>query len=263
MSDPMANVEIQDVLSSIRRLVSEDRRAMRSELKTTSPYPEAPVRNKLVLTSEQRIDEAAAPETDPARLEETIAELEAAVAGIGEDFEPDGSEVTPRTDEALDGAFAGGFHVDDWLEERAGTAAGDAGEEAASENPETGVAASEVSASDAPVARSGGDVILLRAKPAAPEAEPEGAELAAAGDGERAASVEDIVAEELVEAALSDDGTQEDEADDRVGQAAMTPDDAHAAAGTGRAETEDAQTRGDGSEETRDSTPWTRAVPTA
>ena len=103
MSDPMANVEIQDVLSSIRRLVSEDRRAMRSELKTTSPYPEAPVRNKLVLTSEQRIDEAAAPETDPARLEETIAELEAAVAGIGEDFEPDGSEVTPRTDEALDG----------------------------------------------------------------------------------------------------------------------------------------------------------------
>lgn len=48
-------------------------------------------------------------------MESTIAELEAAVAGIGAEFEPDGSEIArPDTAEAsaLEDAFDEGFAVD-------------------------------------------------------------------------------------------------------------------------------------------------------
>ncbi|OYX41522.1 MAG: hypothetical protein B7Z02_15340 [Rhodobacterales bacterium 32-67-9] len=162
MSDPLANLEIQDVLSSIRRLVSEDSRRRPQQPKERaegqSPVPE----NKLVLTDALRVPEAEVRadvlpegedtlrqsvagdgvfdeaeglpdagvplpdgsallrdwETDSAAeaqsLEDTIAELEAAVAGIGGEFEPDGSEVAARTrtDAALEDAFEDGFAVD-------------------------------------------------------------------------------------------------------------------------------------------------------
>lgn len=138
MSDPLSNSEIQDVLSSIRRLVSEDRRA-RETMAPVDVVPGTPVVGKLILTEALRVerveevspqvDEApfaaladepvvedvlAAPvaevrqappvraasvlEDDIASLESTIAELEAAVADIGAEFEPDGSEVPGRTD---------------------------------------------------------------------------------------------------------------------------------------------------------------------
>ncbi|MGL4281309.1 MAG: hypothetical protein ACRCS0_13150 [Albidovulum sp.] len=145
MSDPLSNSEIQDVLSSIRRLVSEDRRAREAQA------PEAPageaVVGKLILTEAHRVEiveelpvrdveaETAAAEEpvaqmesrdgirpasvlddDLASLESTIAELEAAVAGIGAEFEPDGSEVGPAANDTvsrqLEDAFDDGFIVD-------------------------------------------------------------------------------------------------------------------------------------------------------
>ncbi|WP_306152817.1 hypothetical protein [Roseovarius sp. MMSF_3281] len=54
MSDPVTNAEIEDVLSSIRRLVSTDDREDPSAQKTVSGE-----HNKLVLTPSQRVDDAA------------------------------------------------------------------------------------------------------------------------------------------------------------------------------------------------------------
>ncbi|APZ53839.1 hypothetical protein [Salipiger abyssi] len=66
MSDPVTNVEIEDVLSSIRRLVSEDTRP-----KAPPQPPEKPER--LVLTPSQRVPEAEAPA--PETSEKTAALL--------------------------------------------------------------------------------------------------------------------------------------------------------------------------------------------
>lgn len=165
MSDPLSNLEIQDVLSSIRRLVSEDRRTKETGQEATAAA-EVPA-GKLLLTEAHRIeivpdqDDAGAAEVeagavtadlsaaeatqdadwnvtlasatvlpaapapirpasvledDIASLETTIAELEAAVEGIGHDFEPDGSEVRGVSEgpdqQALEDAFDTGFIVD-------------------------------------------------------------------------------------------------------------------------------------------------------
>ncbi len=141
MSDPVTNVEIEDVLSSIRRLVSEGdkpRAAAPARAQTPAPTPE-----KLVLTPALRVDEptmdevdgtqgagediaqddflvlsespvaeveadAEAEEVEPspsdrADLEATIAELEAAVTAQPDEWEPDGSEVEykPNWDRTL------------------------------------------------------------------------------------------------------------------------------------------------------------------
>ena len=128
MSDPVTNVEIEDVLTSIRRLVAEGEK---SRVRRVDGPSEAPVRpDRLVLTPALRVDPGetesdpaeAAPDVQPvaetptalddadgvafdrdrleqsaipfdrARLEATIAELEAAVTAQAEDWEPDGSE---------------------------------------------------------------------------------------------------------------------------------------------------------------------------
>jgi len=153
MSDPRTNSDFQDVLSSIRRLISEDLRA--------EPRPSG----KLVLTAAHRIEavDPAPPEPAPAgavadlpdiraevltlavgagtvdeasaTLEDTIAELEAAVARIGDEFEPDGGEEAlsrRHGDPALVGAFGEGFAVDVAADEGGGdagaaTAGGDDG----------------------------------------------------------------------------------------------------------------------------------------
>lgn len=125
MSDPMNNTDIDDVLSSIRRLVSDH---------PSAPAPTTPPR--LVLTPALRVDDgpqgaatrppggaaipdrAPAPQPDPGRatsggwiaagaradtgapdpdddgmsLEERIAELEQAIAASAGEWEPDGSE---------------------------------------------------------------------------------------------------------------------------------------------------------------------------
>ena len=127
MSDPMTNVEIEDVLSSIRRLVS-DGSSGGAQPATTGPRPMP----KLVLTPALRVDAPAADasddhvvlddtvqvqDTDNAAVETvtvsdapdrasllaTIAELEAAVREQPDDWEPDGT----GTDMDLDWARAG------------------------------------------------------------------------------------------------------------------------------------------------------------
>jgi len=101
MSDPVTNVEIEDVLSSIRRLVSGDSGRTRR-----APAPEvAPiVAQKLVLTEAYRIEPDKAEAVDEhvgaadlssdytRTLERRIAELEAAVTAQAAEYEPDGSE---------------------------------------------------------------------------------------------------------------------------------------------------------------------------
>ena len=85
MSDRMTSRDIEDVLSSIRRLVSEETRA------PARPGPAAAER--LVLTSDFRVarQEDAAP-ADDRGLGARVAVLEAAVARRGEDWDPDGTE---------------------------------------------------------------------------------------------------------------------------------------------------------------------------
>ena len=128
MSDPMTNVEIEDVLSSIRRLVAETE----PDRPDATP-PAARLMPKLVLTPAQRVDSpAATPDraapvllsesqritaaepvvqnlpdaasgADRASLLSTIAELEAAVRDQIDDWEPDGT----GTDTDLSWARAG------------------------------------------------------------------------------------------------------------------------------------------------------------
>ncbi|MDP3338731.1 hypothetical protein [Frigidibacter sp.] len=169
MSDPMTKVEIEDVLSSIRRLVSEDLTIPQGVVATRdasrpavahprpmlsaapAPQPEQPemagpsaeaeedaLDASLVAelppqqpgkTEEQpleagvsdiQLEADAAAQPDPlvltpalrvarpdsaslrASLEETIAELEAAISGSGGDWEPDGSEMPQVSDEFED-----------------------------------------------------------------------------------------------------------------------------------------------------------------
>ena len=102
MPDPVKNAEIEDVLSSIRRLVADDAPAPMEPPAT----PKAEGADKLVLTPALRIQpqenkaeeppKAEAAPTDDweeVTLEDRIAELEAAVASSDEEYEPDGSEV--------------------------------------------------------------------------------------------------------------------------------------------------------------------------
>jgi hypothetical protein len=106
MSDPMTNVQIEDVLSSIRRLVSEDLRPGARPAASAS----RPANDKLVLTPALRIvpeDRRPAAEPprpavaaeiteafDPLSRRAAAAALEAALSGRADDWEPDGSEVT-------------------------------------------------------------------------------------------------------------------------------------------------------------------------
>lgn len=130
MSDPVQNVEIEDFLSSIRRLVTVDAgrpaRKTARDIATDSLATAPAIRrdDKLVLTADLRIPDAevdAAPSQtafEPAQthatedfntdiagdttvrltltLEQRIAELEAAVTAQAADYEPDGSEDTSQ-----------------------------------------------------------------------------------------------------------------------------------------------------------------------
>ncbi|MCA0995460.1 hypothetical protein [Alloyangia pacifica] len=66
MSDPVTNVEIEDVLSSIRRLVSEDSRAPQPQAETRPAVPE-----RLVLTPALRVPDAVAEPKQPASTPST------------------------------------------------------------------------------------------------------------------------------------------------------------------------------------------------
>lgn len=126
MSDPVTNVEIEDVLSSIRRLISDDDWA-RPDVRTDGDAPQVEqdaaadaVTDRFVLTPALRVVEAeiaaeiaqdvpqetaadTAPDTAGAaapvagdsmtKLERMIAELEAAVTDQSDEWEPEGTEV--------------------------------------------------------------------------------------------------------------------------------------------------------------------------
>lgn len=116
MSDPMSNLEIEDVLSSIRRLVAQEGGVPAPEGPSVAGA-EAVAAGKFVLTPDFRVREGeddvpaepapmtitqdAAPQplgfanVPLTSLEDTIAELEAAVAARGgEEWEPDGGAAT-------------------------------------------------------------------------------------------------------------------------------------------------------------------------
>ena len=73
MSDPVSNAEIEDVLSSIRRLVSEDARPLHRPEATAEPATE-----RLVLTPALRVAEVEAETRDDVAPEDTPPEPEAA-----------------------------------------------------------------------------------------------------------------------------------------------------------------------------------------
>jgi cell pole-organizing protein PopZ len=116
MPDRVTNIEIEDVLSSIRRLVSSDEREPRADAEVA--YQTEPDENKLVLTPAQRIDpedesldklnpktvegnddvsdsgdadERAQTFRSGRRLEARAAEVEAVVAKQEDEWEPDGA----------------------------------------------------------------------------------------------------------------------------------------------------------------------------
>jgi len=186
MSDPMTKVEIEDVLSSIRRLVSEDLNAPLGAPRPEPMRPAAAHPRPLLSAASERLESetaaapsaadedasiAAAPppdlvgeephdpcvspsspvadqadQPDPllltpalrvarsdaaslrASLEESIAELEAAISGSGDEWEPDGQEAPRDLAE-----------VDDFAAELAAAVAGSAehGGEADADLPET------------------------------------------------------------------------------------------------------------------------------
>lgn len=131
MSEPRTNIEVEDVLSSIRRLISQDAAVRQSPVPHRSPSggvqedDDAPM---LVLTPAQRISAECEAGEDPAeeadalpcadlgdeltRLEATIAEMEAVVAESpvafepeqGDAFAPDGTEPLQELPETFDEA---------------------------------------------------------------------------------------------------------------------------------------------------------------
>jgi len=114
MSDTVTNAEIEDVLTSIRRLVSGD---SKPAVKAKEAVSQPPSNAKLILTADFRVaneapeaggtpedsvtfrhtdaEPEAGTKTDRveklASLESTIAELEAAISEQDEEWEPDGS----------------------------------------------------------------------------------------------------------------------------------------------------------------------------
>ncbi|MCR9126730.1 MAG: hypothetical protein NXH82_11440 [Rhodobacteraceae bacterium] len=86
MSDPVSRVEIEDVLSSIRRLVSENSRA--EAVKPDAPAAGNP--EKLVLTSEHRVGDA------PSRVPDNVVEMAKRETPAAQVAEP---EDAPMADE--------------------------------------------------------------------------------------------------------------------------------------------------------------------
>ncbi|MGI9389443.1 MAG: hypothetical protein ACR2O1_05230 [Boseongicola sp.] len=86
MSKSVSGQDVEDMLSSVRRLVSSELpKNLRSRL------PEGP--GALVLTDAQRIEPSMiGHNSQPKSLEDRISELEAAVSESADDWEPDGSE---------------------------------------------------------------------------------------------------------------------------------------------------------------------------
>ena len=137
MPDSMSKTEIEDVLSSIRRLVTEDH--------GPSQRPNAPPADKLVLTPALRIQPlpsdvrrpfgaseplrlVAAQAPDPAvpPSHQAAAALEAALQGHRDDWEPDGTEAVTSTGWSVEWDAAGADEASPPGQEPRGVAAAEA-----------------------------------------------------------------------------------------------------------------------------------------
>lgn len=157
MSYAMTNREIEDVLTSIRRLVSQEgtRNAEIGRLVLTESQrisPVSPLAETLVADPDgarPSTTDLAFPAPDFGRLEATIAELEAAVSASGGTFEGDSAEEGPRASNVTElygrVAFA---HRPTRVEVTTAADAGPGGEEA----PADEVGPSPVAAAEAGVA---------------------------------------------------------------------------------------------------------------
>ncbi len=108
MSDPVKNVEdVEDVLSSIRRLVSEtssEARAEPEKAEDPAPASEKPANDALILTSALRINEPAA--AAPAKAPTDLDSLRKSVAGAFDEPEKDADTAEAQQDQNLHlGAF--------------------------------------------------------------------------------------------------------------------------------------------------------------
>jgi hypothetical protein len=93
MSEPLTSVEIEDVLSSIRRLVSDDMRPA----PRLDPVAVQPVGEKLILTPALRVvaDQAEAPMAENVGIEQVVASLGAAVVS-DDQWEHDATDALPK-----------------------------------------------------------------------------------------------------------------------------------------------------------------------
>lgn len=85
MSDSASKKDVEDVLTSVRRLVSSEMPRNRRPNLPAGP-------GALVLTDAQRVQRPVSKGVAAKSLEDRIAELEAAVSSRNDDYEPDGSE---------------------------------------------------------------------------------------------------------------------------------------------------------------------------
>lgn len=177
MSDPVSNSEIEDVLASIRRLVSENAKALKGD---RARDPEA---EKLVLTPALRIDESEAPPA-PADVFAVDTDTWNDVSGKQEDAENKGvfshreqhapavadaagevdEAATAAADEALEAEGAAGAAADEPAEAPQGEDARNAGSNDGDEVPEPTLSDAEVRAEteSAPQARSAASALEQR-----------------------------------------------------------------------------------------------------
>lgn len=213
MSEDRANLDVEDVLSSIRRLVTQDGRlpgsgqAGPSALVLTPAYR---VPETADTPSAARDDTPAVPST-PDSLVDAIVELEAAVSGIDASFEPD---LDAATDPAQAPApFAEPFALDSDAEE-------DAEEDAAHASADS---------SDAPDAGEGADRDVAQ-----PEVDTDAAAPAVADAGmaeDRAGPFEDAEPEPEGGQAATPDTALQPDVEDPQPQAPLTPSAGMAAPG--------------------------------
>jgi hypothetical protein len=89
MSDPVTNAQIEDVLSSIRRLVSEDTRQNLRPARPERPAARpAPAEDKLVLTPALRVADPVEPTSGEPSEQDEQAAAEAAFRPVAEDDQP-------------------------------------------------------------------------------------------------------------------------------------------------------------------------------
>lgn len=104
MSEPLSAVEIEDVLSSIRRLVSEDMRPAAHPPADVDAPPAAKARPALILTPALRVVPELAPEPPPRvvalPIEEVVASVGAAVPSEGQGWEAETGDAEPAAEPA-------------------------------------------------------------------------------------------------------------------------------------------------------------------